>query len=98
MFCKDEDHSALRFFVTETQVPNKIQKRLKQTGDCVLPGIVLEEGESNLDIFYSSEQVRPNTPVNVLMGVENTPKSDCIKFEKNCVKVVTNSPVFAFKL
>ncbi len=72
MFRKNDQHRQTQLFSSIRQLPEKLLKRLENSW----AGIFYREYFSRLDEskfarLYSDEDSRPNTPVNVLVGLES---------------------------
>lgn len=71
MFCKNEDHKQSQMFTAVDQLPQTARKKLEASWASVF----YEEFFSRLDeevfsVLYSEKKSRPNTPVNILVGLE----------------------------
>ena len=71
MFRKNESHLQAPLFSTVDELPSKLQKRLEESwAGAFYHGFFKQIDERPFAVLYAEEDSRPNTPVNVLVGLE----------------------------
>jgi hypothetical protein len=71
MFVPNDQHLQMPMFSSINSLPEKLQNRLEESWAGVFyREVFLRIDESRFAILYSDEPSRPNTPVNVLAGLE----------------------------
>ena len=71
MFKANDQHSQMPMFSSISSLPKKILKRLKASwAGTFYREIFVRIDEKTFAVLYSDEASRPNTPVNVLVGLE----------------------------
>jgi hypothetical protein len=77
MFCKNEEHRQESFFSSYYLLPDKLQEKLLTSwAETFYQNLFCRIDEEIFAALYSEQASRPNTPVNVLMGLEIL-KSGC---------------------
>jgi hypothetical protein len=71
MFRENDQHLQQGMFDTFQQLPERVQKRLEGSwADSFYREVFCRIDESPFAILYSEQPSRPNTPINILVGVE----------------------------
>jgi hypothetical protein len=71
MFVANDRHLQISMFGSIDSLPEKIRKRLEASwAGTFYDQVFVRVDESRFAVLYSDEPSRPNTPVNVLMGLE----------------------------
>lgn len=71
MFVANDRHLQIPMFVSIDSLPKKIRKRLETSwAEAFYHYVFARIGEDRFAVLYADEPSRPNTPVNVLVGLE----------------------------